>query len=75
MSEQLTFEPPPEKNGELIRKQVHSLKGNYGDYYEAMYQALRHNAPVPVTGEEGRNVIRVIEAAFLSNLEKKRISL
>ncbi len=64
-----------EKNGELIREQIHSLKGNYGDYYEAIYQALRNNAALPVTGEEGMNVIRVIEAAFLSNKEKKRIAL
>lgn len=64
-----------QKNGELIHKQIPSLKGNYGDYYEAIYQALRNNASLPVTGEEGMNVIRVIEAAFLSNKEKRQIAL
>ncbi|MBL0234897.1 MAG: Gfo/Idh/MocA family oxidoreductase [Chitinophagaceae bacterium] len=64
-----------EKNGELIRKPLPSLKGNYGDYYDAIYRSIRNNAPLPVTGEEAMNVIRVIEAAFLSNKEKIRISL
>lgn len=64
-----------EKNGKLIREQVPSLQGNYADYYEAIYQALRHGAPLPVTAEEGKNVIRVIEAAIASNKEMKRIWL
>ena len=64
-----------EKNGSVIREQVPSLQGNYGDYYEGIYQTLRHGAPLPVTAEEGKNVIRVIEAAFLSDRDKKQISL
>ena len=64
-----------EKNGAVIREQIPSLKGNYGDFYEAIYQSLKTNAALPVTGEEGMNVIRVMEAAFLSNKEKKRIAL
>ena len=64
-----------EKNGAVIREQVPSLQGNYGDYYEAIYQTLRHGAPLPVTAEEGKNVIWVIEAAFLSARDKKQIAL
>lgn len=64
-----------EKNGQLIRMQIDSLKGNYGDYYEGIFQSLRNNLPLPVTAAEGRDVIRIIEAAFLSNKERKQISL
>jgi predicted dehydrogenase len=51
------------------------LQGNYGEYYEGIFQALRNNAPLPVTGEEGLNVIKVIEASFKSSREKKVIEL
>ncbi len=64
-----------EKNGKLIREQIPSLKGNYGDYFEGMYRAIRENGPVPVSGEDGMKVIQVIEAAFKSNKEKKVIGL
>lgn len=64
-----------EKDGKLIREKISSLPGNYGDYYEGMYKAIRDHAAVPVTGGQGRDVIRVIEAAFKSNREKKTIEL
>ncbi len=64
-----------EKDGKLIREKISSLPGNYGDYYEGMYKAIRYHAAVPVTGGQGRDVIRVIEAAFKSNREKKTIEL
>ncbi len=64
-----------EKDGKLIRETVPSLRGHYGDYFTALRKAIRDNAPVPVTGEEGAQVIRVIEAAFTSNREKKTVPL
>ena len=64
-----------EKEGKIIREHVSTLNGNYMEYYEGIYQALRNNAPVPVTGTEGRNVIKIIEAALESNKDKKIIQL
>lgn len=64
-----------EKDGTVIRELVRSEKGNYGDYYEGIYHAIRNNAPVPVTAEEGMKVIRVIEAALKSFKEKKVIEV
>ena len=64
-----------EKDGRIIKEFVPSLKGNYGDYYDGMYNAIRNNADLPVSGEEGMNVIQVIEAAIKSNKEKKVIEL
>jgi scyllo-inositol 2-dehydrogenase (NADP+) len=64
-----------EKAGKIIREYIPSLHGNYGDYYEAMYQAIVSNAPVPVTAAEGRQVIQIIESAFKSSREKTVIDL
>jgi predicted dehydrogenase len=64
-----------EKKGKVIKEYFPSLQGNYGDYYNSIYQAIRHNRPVPVSGDDGRKVIQIIEAAFKSNTEKKVISL
>ena len=45
------------------------------EYYDGIYEAIRNNKEVPVSGTEGMNVIKVIEAAIKSNKEKKRINL
>ena len=63
------------KEGKIIREYVPSLNGNYGDYYEGIFQAIRHQAALPVSGEEGKKVIQVIEAALKSNKEKRVIDL
>lgn len=64
-----------EKNGEVVREYIPSLKGNYMEYYDGIFEAFRSNRPLPVTGEEGRNVILIVEAAYQSNKEKKIINL
>lgn len=64
-----------EKDGKLIREHIPSLKGNYGDYYEGIYNALRKGETVPVSAEDGMKVIRLIEAAIKSNKEKRVIEL
>jgi len=64
-----------EKDGKVIKEYIPSLKGNYGDYYDGIYNAVRNNAPMPVSGEDGMKVIQVIEAATKSNKEKKVIEL
>jgi scyllo-inositol 2-dehydrogenase (NADP+) len=64
-----------ERNGTVIKEYVPTLPGNYAEYYEGIYNALRHNKALPVTGEDGLNVIKIIEAAFASSKEKKVIEL
>ncbi len=64
-----------EVNGEVIREYVDSLPGNYREYYSEIYNAIRDNDPLPVTAEQGLDVIRIIVAAFRSNEEKKVIEL
>lgn len=64
-----------EIEGKITREYLPSEKGNYYDYYDGIFQALRHDQPLPVTAAEGKNVIRIIETAFKSNEEKRVINL
>lgn len=64
-----------EKNGKVIKEYVPSLRGNYGDYYDGMYDAIRNDASVPVTPESAMDVIKIIEAAYKSNAERKVVEL
>ncbi|MBD0277526.1 MAG: Gfo/Idh/MocA family oxidoreductase [Flavisolibacter sp.] len=64
-----------EKDGQVIREHIPSLQGNYGDYYNGIYEAIRNGAPIPVTASDGLNVIRIITAAFKSNDEKRIVEL
>jgi scyllo-inositol 2-dehydrogenase (NADP+) len=64
-----------EKDGQIIREHIPSLTGNYLDYYEGIYQSLRNNKPVPVSAEDGLNVIRIIEAAIESSREHRVIEI
>jgi scyllo-inositol 2-dehydrogenase (NADP+) len=64
-----------EFNGEILKKHVTTLNGNYMDYFEGVFNYIRHDAPNPVRPEEGKNVIQILEAAFKSSDEKKVIDL
>lgn len=57
------------------RQFIDSETGNYLGLYEGLYKALRENAALPVTAEEGRDVIRIIEAAYESSKQKKWIGI
>lgn len=64
-----------EIDGKIVREYIPSLNGNYMEYYDGIYEAIRNNKQVQVSGTEGMNVIKVIEAAIKSNKEKQRINL
>ena len=64
-----------EINGVIKREFVESLQGNYGAYYDEMYKAIAFDEAVPVTAEDGMKVIKIIEAAYISNKEKRVIDL
>ena len=64
-----------EVNGKIIRENINSERGNYMAYYEQLYKALREGEPLPVTAEEGRKVIHVIERAYQSLSKKKIVTL
>lgn len=60
---------------EVIRKQISSYDGNYIEYYDGIYKAIRYAQPLPVSSVDATNVIRIIEAAIESSAAKKVISL
>jgi scyllo-inositol 2-dehydrogenase (NADP+) len=60
-----------EIDGKVIRERVPTEKGSYMDYFNGMYEAIRNNAPLPVTAEQGVRIIRVIEKAYQSRAEKQ----
>jgi predicted dehydrogenase len=64
-----------EKDGTMIREHIPAANGNYIDYYNGIYQALTTGANLPVTAEEGKNVIAIIEKAYQSNKEKKIVEI
>lgn len=64
-----------EKDGVIIREKVATEIGNYGTYYALVKKAIRENVAMPVTAQEGIQVMKIIEAAFKSHELKKQISL
>lgn len=61
-------------NGISQEKIVTEL-GNYGGYYDNIYQAMRHGAGLLVKPEEAADVLRIVEAAQESQKQKRRIGL
>lgn len=64
-----------EKDGIIIRKKVATEKGNYMDYFEALYQSIIYGKPLPVTADESIEVINIIEKSFESNRLKSVVML
>lgn len=62
-------------NGETIRKKITTEKGNYYYFYDGVYNALNTLTPMPVTTDDGINVMRLIEAAFEASKSQKIIEL
>lgn len=49
------------------RKIVPSLHGNYHAFYQAVQDHLTQGTPLPITAQDGLNVIRIIELALTSS--------
>ncbi|MES2573355.1 MAG: Gfo/Idh/MocA family oxidoreductase [Bacteroidota bacterium] len=64
-----------EIEGKIVKEKVPTLQGNYYDYFDGVYQSIANDLPEPVTAQDGINVMRIIEAAFQSNEQKKAIYL
>ena len=64
-----------EINGEVVRKYIPSEQGNYNDYYDGIYEAIRNHKPLPVTPEEGADVVKIIVAAFESSKVQRGLEL
>jgi scyllo-inositol 2-dehydrogenase (NADP+) len=62
-------------NSTTVEKQVPTVNGNYLEYYRNIYSSIRDNAPLAVTAEEAKDVIRLIEACYESHQQKKAVKL
>jgi predicted dehydrogenase len=62
-------------NGTVIRKHIDSETGGYLTFYDKLYKAIEFDEPLPVTAEQGRNVIDIIEKAYRSVHEKRIVEL
>jgi predicted dehydrogenase len=45
------------------------------EYYNSIYEAVRNNKDAPVAPQDGLQVIRIIEAAFESNVKRAVVPL
>ncbi|RUT33407.1 oxidoreductase [Paenibacillus zeisoli] len=57
----------------LTRGRVETKKGSYESFYTGMYEAIVDNQPAPVSAEDARNTIRVIELIKQSSEEQRVI--
>ena len=64
-----------EKNGTIIKEKIPSEKGNYMDFFDALYQAITEDKPLPVTAEDGLRNVKIILAAFESSRLKQVVTL
>lgn len=64
-----------EKDGAIIKELLPAVNGNYMEYYEGIYQSLSNNVNLPVTAQEGKRVIQIIEKAIESNREQKVVAI
>lgn len=58
-------------DGEIVESQ----QGNYLKFYDGVFEDLSGKKNVAVSGEEGLNVVKIIEAAFKSSEELKTVRL
>lgn len=64
-----------EVDGEIIKKTVPTLQGNYYALPDGLYQSITEDRPEPVPAEDGVKTMKIIEAAIESSSLKKVIDL
>ena len=64
-----------DKDGIITKEKIATEQGNYYYYYDEVYKAIANNTAMPVTCDDGINVMKLIEAAVKSNEEKKVVEL
>ena len=61
--------------GTTNRHSIPTLQGNYYYFYDGVYQSIaNHSAPI-VSADDGINVMKIIEASFLSSKEKRVVKI
>lgn len=60
---------------EFLQEKIPTEQGNYGKYYDNLYHAVKNGSELLVKPEEAVDVLRIVEAAQISSIEKRRIRL
>jgi scyllo-inositol 2-dehydrogenase (NADP+) len=63
------------ETGTPVPEQLAIAPGRYGAFYDGFVTAVRDGAPPPVDPRDGRDVIRVIEAAIESSAAGRDVRL
>lgn len=58
-----------------VRRTVDTLPGNYYAYYDGVYDSIANDKAMPVTADDGINVMKVIDAVYLSSKNGKVVSI
>lgn len=64
-----------EINGEIVKKHIPTLQGNYYDFFDEVYHSIINDAIEPVSAQDGVHVMQIIEAAIQSSAQKMVIDL
>lgn len=64
-----------DENGKSVRSLVKAEQGNYMEFFDQLHEALLYNKPLPVTGDEAINVMKIIDAIQQSHKTKETIAL
>lgn len=64
-----------EINGEVVRKTIPTLQGNYYDLFDGLYVSITQDKEEPVTAEDGIRTMKIIDAAIASSEQKRSIDL
>lgn len=62
-------------NGIHVEDYTETIPGNYPGFYQNVYDAIVHGKPLDVKPEQARDNIRLIEACYESNDQKKSIKV
>ena len=64
-----------EKDGTVIKEKVPTEQGNYYDYFDGVYKAITNDTAMPVTADDGINVMKLLDAAIKSSENKCLVDL
>ena len=60
---------------QILEKKIPTVVSSYAGFYQNLYSAITGGAPLLVPPEQTADVLRIIEAAQMSNAKKRRIAL
>ena len=64
-----------ETNGEIVKKHIPTLQGNYYDFFDGVFYSITNDIEEPVTATDGIHVMKIIEAAIESSAQQKVVLL